>query len=506
MLRKEDIYYLPSTAIEACFDENAMRTEILTSLCPGCQRCVSCTGYPFFPSQDTIDAVRNSDESLGNFPDSHYRNRASDAEQQAHILASEIGRLLVLAQELSAHRQRLLDFAAQQRAIIAPVRRLPDEILEKIFRPACAGVVFTYPLSRSMLVAVAISHVCHRWRAIAEHDKQLWEPALIKLHTNDISVLPKKPTVEQLRLFKAALLAYLTRSDPLPFTIDLRGSCTIREDHGSKEFSILPELEFIDAVTRRCHHARFCRTSVQYFSTMLHFYMRKRDRAAGCVVSIMLEALETFELVDDPRAWPRAGVSASYHLDFLKNYAPRLRYWKQDIVDLGYYLYDTAMQHVPGHTLIRLEASWTDLDLAQRALSSCASLKELIIGLCDATDTWSGSDRETITLPQLESLTVAAVPARTVLGRLLSVLAAPRLRHARVRCATPEEERRIGRTLATDRTDFPYAELAGFLERSGCALESMALKGVCATPVDAILVRERLPGTTELLVEGARIA
>ena len=90
-----------------------------------------------------------------------------DAEQQAHTLASEIDRLLSLAQELSAHRQRLLDFAAQQRAIITPVRRLPDEILEQIFRLACAGVVFTYPLSKPMLTAVAISHVCHRWRTIA---------------------------------------------------------------------------------------------------------------------------------------------------------------------------------------------------------------------------------------------------------------------------------------------------------------------------------------------------
>ncbi|KAL1726564.1 hypothetical protein EV714DRAFT_219063 [Schizophyllum commune] len=424
-----------------------------------------------------------------------------DAEQQAHTLASEIDRLLSLAQELSAHRQRLLDFAAQQRAIAAPVRRLPDELLEKIFRLACAGVVFTYPLSKPMLTAASISHVCQRWRTIAEHDKQLWAPAFIKLHEDDINVFPKKPTVEHLRLFKAALLAYLARSDPLPFAIDLRGSCTIREDHGSKEFSILPEMDFIDAVTRRCHHARFCRTSVRYFSLMLHFYMQKRDRAAGCVLSIMLEALETFELVDDPRAWPRAGVSAPYHLDFLKNYAPRLRFWKQDIIDMGYGFYDTAMQHVPAHTVVRLEASWTDLKLASSALSSCASLKELIIGLCHTTNTWSSPNRGAMMLPELESLAVAAVPVRSVLGHLLSVLTAPRLRHARFRRATPDEERLIKRQLAPDRIDFPHAELAGFLERSQCVLQFLALQGVCATPEDAVLVRERLPGTTELQVE-----
>ncbi|KAL1755768.1 hypothetical protein FB107DRAFT_290583 [Schizophyllum commune] len=378
-----------------------------------------------------------------------------DAEQQAHILASEIDRLLSLAQELSAPR-------------------LPDELLEKIFRLACAGVVFTYPLSKPMLTAASISHVCQRWRTIAEHDKQLWAPAFFKLHEDDINVLPKKPTVEQLRLFKAALLAYLARSDPLPFAIDLRGSCTIPENHGSKEFSILPEMDFIDAVTRRCHHARFCRTSVRYFSTMLHFYMRKRDRAAGCVVSIMLEALETFEL--------------------------------QDIIDLGYGFYDTAMQHVPPHTVVRLEASWTDFGLAIDALSSCASLKELMIGLCHTTDTWSYPNREVMMLPELESLAVAADPVRSVLGRLLSGLTAPRLRHARFRRALPDEERRIDRELAPDRTDFPHVGFAGFLERSGCALESLALQGVCATLEDAVLLRERLSSTTKILIEDAKIA
>ena len=128
-------------------------------------------------------------------------------------------------------------------------------------------------------------------------------------------------------------------------------------------------------------------------------------------------------------------------------------------------------------------------------------LQELIIGLCDTTDTRGDSNRETMTLPQLESLTVVAVPARTVLGRLLGVLAAPRLRHARFRCAMPNEERLIKRQLAPDRTDFPHAELAGFLERSDCVLEFLALQGVCATPEDAVFVRERLPGTTKLQVE-----
>ncbi|KAI5894686.1 uncharacterized protein SCHCODRAFT_02571357 [Schizophyllum commune H4-8] len=482
-----------------------MRTEMLTSLCPGCQRCVSCTGHPFSPSQDTIEAIRKSNASLGDFPDDHYQARAVDAEQQAHALTSEIDRLLSLAQELSAHRQRLLDFATQQRAIAAPVRLLPDELLEKIFRLACAGVVFTYPLSKPMLTAVAISHVCHRWRVIAEHDKQLWAPALIKLHTDDINMLPKKPTVEQLLLFKVALVAYLTRSHPLPFAIDLRGPCTISEDYGSKAFSVLPEVAFIDAVTRRCHRARFCCTSTRYFSSLFQFRMQTIDRSAECVVIPTLEALQTAELVDDPHAG--AIVAASdYHLEFLRDYAPHLRYWKQDIVDLGYYLYGTAMQHVPGRTLVRLEASWTALDLAQRALSSCASLKVLIIGLCDATDTRSGPGPETTTLRQLEYLTVVAVPARTVLGRLLRVLIAPRLQHAHFRCATPDEVRRLDRELAPDTTDFPHADLGVFLERSGCALESMALKGVCATPEDAVLVRERLPSMTVLQVEGVTIA
>ncbi|KAL1688969.1 hypothetical protein GGG16DRAFT_58782 [Schizophyllum commune] len=464
------------------------RTEISTLLCPSCHRCISCSRHPFSPSQDIVEAIRNSDESLGALSDNQYRDRAMDAEQQAHTLASEIDRLLSLAHELSAHRQRLLDFATQQRAIAAPVRRLvPDELLEKIFRLACAGVVFTYPLSKPMLTAASISHVCHRWRAIAMHDKQLWAPACIKLHKREIDKLPKQPTFKQLPPFQAALLAYLARSDPLPFAIDLQGGCIYPNGKwGPAAYVILPAAEFADAVRRRCHRARFCISSVDN----LMWILRQLER------SIILESLENLELDD---RWMLTGDARDIVGDLTKH-APRLRYWKQDIVDFDDYNH-RVIESAPTHSLVRLEALWTQLVLAKRALSSCVNLQELVIGLFDITNTRGDSDRESMTLPQLESLTVAAVPARTVLGRLLGVLAAPRLRHAQFRCAMPNEERLIKRQLAPDRTEFPLAELAGFLERSGCALESLALQGVCASPEDAALVRQRLPGATELQIE-----
>ncbi|KAL1700203.1 hypothetical protein EV121DRAFT_214643, partial [Schizophyllum commune] len=464
------------------------RTEISTLLCPSCHRCISCSGHPFSPSQDIVEAIRNSDESLGALSDNQYRDRAMDAEQQAHTLASEIDRLLSLAHELSAHRQRLLDFAAQQRAIAAPVRRLPDELLEKIFRLACAGVVFTYPLSKPMLAAASISHVCHRWRAIAMHDKQLWAPACIKLHKREIDKLPEQPTFKQLPPFQAALLVYMARSDPLPFAIDLQGGCIYPNGKwGPAAYVILPAAEFADAVRRRCHRARFCISSVDN----LMWILRQLER------SIILESLENIELDD---RWMLTG-NARNIVAALTKHAPRLRYWKQDIIDFDDYNH-RVIESAPTHSLVRLEALWTQLVLAKRALSSCVNLQELVVGLFDITNARGDSDRESMTLPQLESLTVVAVPARTVLGRLLGVLTAPRLRHARFRCTTPDEERLIKRQLAPDRTDFPHAELAGFLERSGRVLEFLALQGVCTTPEDAVFVRERLPDTTELQIEG----
>ncbi|KAI4523723.1 hypothetical protein K525DRAFT_254257 [Schizophyllum commune Loenen D] len=435
-----------------------MSTEILTSLCPGCQHCVSCTSYPFSPSREIDDAIESSDA------DNYYRSQAVDAELQEETIG---------------------------------VDRLPDEILEQIFCIACAGVVLMYPLSRLMLTVASISHVCRRWRAITEYDKQLWAPVCIKLDYYDIMALSEPLTSEQLLPFKNAVRAYLAKSDPLPFAIDLQGPCLALDFHGQRKLCILSEGDFFDHLARRCHRARLCTTSINHVNYL--FRVARRSLSAR----VEMESLESLELVENRK---HPNEMYLHKADFFTRNAPRLRSWKQHVVDLTSAGHRGAIVHAPGRTLECLEASWTEWRLAGAALPRWVNLKGLVIAICQPYDPWRDFNLKPVTLSQLESLTVAATPARTVIGRLLGALTAPRLRQARFRCATPEEECRINKNLTPDRTEFPHAELAGFLERSKCALGLLVMRGVCATPEDAILIRERLPETKELLVEELEIA
>ncbi|KAI5894692.1 uncharacterized protein SCHCODRAFT_02686258 [Schizophyllum commune H4-8] len=410
---------------------------ISISLCPSCPRSITCTGSPFSPSQDAVVAIRGNDASLETIADNDRLNKAMSAEQQAHILTLEIDRLLAMAGEVQAHRQRLLDFAAEQRAIAAPIRKVPDEVLEQIFRFACADVVFTYPLSKSMLATATISHVCHRWRTIAENDKQLWTPVCVKLDTYEIEEREVKPTPERLLPFQNALIAYLEKSDPRPFAVDLHGPCVAFAYGPKRTLPLLPASEFFEHFARRCHHARLCTTSFAYLDYLYGIEFRARMPE-----HIEIERLASFELVED-RTHREPDRIMPYHAVLFTERAPRLRSWTQNIVDSTSPSFDGVILHAPRNNLVRLEVSWMEWPLAGWALAPCVNLKELIIGVFAPPNTWNNAEPNPLTLPNLESLTVATVPVWATLSRLLSILTAPRLRHARLRCAKPDENQTV---------------------------------------------------------------
>ncbi|KAL1755763.1 hypothetical protein FB107DRAFT_290579 [Schizophyllum commune] len=239
-----------------------------------------------------------------------------------------------------------------------------------------------YPLSQLMLTAASISHVCRRRRAIAEYDKQLWAPDCIKLDYYDITALSESLTSERLLPFKNALRAYLAKSDPLPFAIDLQGPCLALDSHGQRKLCILPEGDFFDHLARRCHRARLCTTSINTVNYL--FRVARRSLSAR----VEMESLESLELVEN-RKHPN----------------------EQHVVDLTSAGHRRAIVHVPGRTLECLEASWTEWRLAGAALPRWVNLKGLVIAICQPYDPWWDFTLKPVTLSQLESLTVAAAHA-----------------------------------------------------------------------------------------------
>ncbi|KAL1663202.1 hypothetical protein EV122DRAFT_289339 [Schizophyllum commune] len=264
-----------------------------------------------------------------------------------------------------------------------------------------------YPLSRLMLTVASISHVCRRWRAITEYDKQLWAPVCIKLDYYDIMALSEPLTSEQLLPFKNAVRAYLAKSDPLPFAIDLQGPCLALDFHGQRKLCILPEGDFFDHLARRCHRARLCTTSINHVNYL--FRVARRSLSAR----VEMESLESLELVENRK---HPNEMYLHKADFFTRNAPRLRSWKQHVVDLTSAGHRGAIVHAPGRTLECLEASWTEWRLAGAALPRWVNLKGLVIAICQPYDPWRDFNLKPVTLSQLESLTVAATPAHAANG------------------------------------------------------------------------------------------
>ncbi|KAI4526897.1 hypothetical protein K525DRAFT_264660 [Schizophyllum commune Loenen D] len=87
------------------------------------------------------------------------------------LLESELSRL---SPDDTHTRNRILSQLDIHRSILAPIRRLPIEILSHIF----SLVVRESPL-RTLQVATTISHVCTTWRNVARRHAALWTKVIV---------------------------------------------------------------------------------------------------------------------------------------------------------------------------------------------------------------------------------------------------------------------------------------------------------------------------------------
>jgi hypothetical protein len=98
---------------------------------------------------------------------------ASGAEAEAKLVDTEIARLRALILELEYSRESLLKAARQARSLVAPIRKLPPEILGEIFCLAHSCINFFHSRFHAML-AVPIGNICWSWHNIAIGTPKLW--------------------------------------------------------------------------------------------------------------------------------------------------------------------------------------------------------------------------------------------------------------------------------------------------------------------------------------------
>ncbi|KAJ7153890.1 hypothetical protein C8R43DRAFT_1235295 [Mycena crocata] len=126
-------------------------------------------------------------------------------------LSDELARLEALIRDLSSQRDKVQESIELQRALIAPIRRLPDDVLRELFL-ACL------PTHRNAAMSpveppLLLCRICSVWRALALATPMLWA----SLHTHIDFILPREDRAH-------AVAQWVGRSAACPLSLSMSGT------------------------------------------------------------------------------------------------------------------------------------------------------------------------------------------------------------------------------------------------------------------------------------------
>ncbi|KAJ6606218.1 hypothetical protein DFH09DRAFT_1353414 [Mycena vulgaris] len=158
------------------------------------------------PESPAMTRIRESLRS-NSPPPNHLPSTMSTLSQEIACYEVEISRLRAQLKTVEADHATLLAQYSDCRGLLAPIRRLPSEILVEIFAAFCAtshtdAQTYSAALSRlAQAPLLALSQVCARWHALVMGTPKLW--ATIGLN----SVLWRDPasTENMMTLLRAAI-------------------------------------------------------------------------------------------------------------------------------------------------------------------------------------------------------------------------------------------------------------------------------------------------------------
>ncbi|KAK7039149.1 hypothetical protein VNI00_010053 [Paramarasmius palmivorus] len=137
----------------------------------------------------------------------------------------EITRLQQALGQLEVQRRALLERMECRRSWIAPIRRLPAEVLEEIFDIVCQPYsleISFYQKPGERARTMTLSHVAYQWRRIIGRCARLWSRISINVGASNSR-----------RFIKSLLGLYLTNSAEYPLVFELVGDVDHDDDHNS---------------------------------------------------------------------------------------------------------------------------------------------------------------------------------------------------------------------------------------------------------------------------------
>ncbi|KAF9075312.1 hypothetical protein BDP27DRAFT_1315869 [Rhodocollybia butyracea] len=374
-----------------------------------------------------------------------------DIEDHDSEIARLHGQILIIEEgkrKLEAQRARL-------RALLSPVRKLPNEILSRIFQHVCENNslrgynAHTLPIHFS---AMTISFVCSRWRDLALSSPRLWAHLTIGVCTRDAA--------RELRLINI-LTRLLKRSSPLKLSLNIDcNDCYLREG----------TLPFLDLLLQHAHrwetftfHALYPLTLYQMPSG-LHF------------PSLVELNIRTFE---SPLGGPLPDLNLFEH-------APRLCTLATT---------EAPPPKAPFNKLESLHLQRMNIDLASppvlaNILHNYPSLKSLSL----EPDPFEEGDFEELRDPTVQGtwrnitcLVIEAFWQPWLLNMAFSSFSFPSLNELVVKSKCP--------------TTWPVDAFKSFVTTSSCMITTFTLRGFTVSDVDLIATLQVMPSLSYLEID-----
>ncbi|KAF7357599.1 F-box domain-containing protein [Mycena sanguinolenta] len=218
------------------------------------------------------------------------RTRGSSTSQLKQLIAESDSKIILLENEMAALESRmaaLVELRDLERAtgdafrfLAAPIRTLPVELLAEIFllsiRELDLKSGFIYSMDWHIQDAFRVSHVCRRWRQIANTTPRLW--------TGPISLDLEGPRHGQEGIYLNGLDTWLARSAPLPVPITIvtleKGSRSNKSDSRA--------LDALLCISARWRSLRF----VAFSPAQGWFVQRLTGCRLDCLEELFLSSLD----------------------------------------------------------------------------------------------------------------------------------------------------------------------------------------------------------------------
>ncbi|KAF8992927.1 hypothetical protein BDQ17DRAFT_1413169 [Cyathus striatus] len=199
----------------------SLLTECVVAPTIHCQHCGRISGK-MFPSYEPdqehpYESLRNS-YSPSPFEEKQISARIRERRQEMVHLDMEISRLKATVTGMELRRSTIENYVDRQQSLLAPVRKLPVEILCHIFSLSSSSSPIDV-FSPNTFVRI-VSQVCSYWRDVACSTPSLWSTISVQNIPASIGENPR-----MLRLVASYIETCVRRSSKSPLTLSFARDC-----------------------------------------------------------------------------------------------------------------------------------------------------------------------------------------------------------------------------------------------------------------------------------------